>query len=99
MTHVYRFTIDSTGVSFAAPGRLQQAEGAYVVVAELDYAAALALHEHASREQPVTIWVDVGGHPVAFMRAQKVRVKGRGRTVELWALVHIPSIWDQAVRA
>lgn len=98
MSFIYRFTIDRTGVSFPAPGRLEKVEGAYVVVAEVQFDQAMALQEHADAKQPVTIWVDVGGNAVAFMPVTKIRAKERrGQTVELWALVHMPDAFDQAM--
>lgn len=100
MSFIYRFTIDNTGVSFPAPGRMEKLEGVYVVVAEVQFDQAMLLQEHADAKHPVTIWVDVGGHAVAFMSALRVKAKERrGNTVELWAIVHAPDIFEQAGRS
>lgn len=100
MSFIYRFTIDNTGVSFPAPGRLEKSADCYVVVAEVPFDQAMLLTEHADVKHPVTIWVDVGGNAVGFMPVTKIRARERrGQIVELWAIVHVPDLFEQAGRA
>lgn len=97
MTYAYRFVIDGTGIDFVAPGELQQAEGCYFVVAQVGYDQALALQQHASKETPITLWVEVDGKGVAFMPVQKVRwMEQRGSQIPIACLVHTPDIFEQA---
>lgn len=99
MTYAYRFVIDGTGIDFVAPGELQQAEGCYLVVADVAHDQALALQEHASADRPITLWVEVGGKGVAFMPVQKVRwLERTGQRVRLAALVHVEDVFARAVR-
>ncbi len=100
MTFIYRFHVPGAGVDFPAPGRLMKAEGCYVVIAEIGYDQAMLLQKHASFGQPITIWVDVDGAPVAFMQCEKIRARDhRGRFVEIMAAVYIPDIFAQALKA
>ncbi len=96
MTTLYRFVIKPAGVDVLAPGRLQQHDGAYVVVAEVPFDQAMLLARHATPDIPVTVWAEAEGEVVGLMHAHKIGAKSRrGQVVELWALVHVPSIFEK----
>lgn len=94
MTYAYRFVIDGTGIDFVAPGELQNADGVWMVVAEVRYDQALALQQHAKAATPILLFVQVGDRDVAFMPVHKVRASpGRGSFVKIAAIVRVPDPW------
>lgn len=91
MSFIYRLTVDGTGVSVNAPGRMENANGCMVVVVDVPFDVALLIQDKASIAHPLTIWVEIDGVAVAIMRPSKVKADGRkGQVVELWCLVYVP---------
>lgn len=87
MTAVYRFR--AAQADFSAVGRLEQADGMFVVVAAVSVDQAALLDEHQKGSLPIQILVQVGDAIVAIMPVHKIRVgeRGRGQRVELWAMI------------
>jgi hypothetical protein len=100
MTYAYRFVIDGTGIDFVAPGELQNADGVWMVVAEVGYDQALALQQHAKAATPIMLFVQVADRDVAFMPVHKVKASaGRGSFVQVACIVRMPDPWSGAGRA
>lgn len=99
MSFIYRFAIEALDVTFSAPGHLEKSQGCYVVVAEIPLDQAALLQKHASVDTPVSVFVDVDGQAVGVMQAQRIAAKERrGSVIQIWALVHVPSIFAEAMR-
>lgn len=99
MSFIYRLTVDGTGVSTLAPGRMEQANGCLIVVVDVPFDVALLIQDAASLAKPITLWVEVNGVAVGVMRPSKVKADGRkGKVVELACLVYVPDPVGAALR-
>lgn len=85
---VYRIRTRDGVVEILTVGRLEKAEGLFVLHVSAGLDQAHLLQEAAKRKSEAVIYVEVADEVVGVMRAGKIGAHSKdGRTVDLWIVV------------